>query len=183
MKKVINDIFSKMMFNTLKNYINFIILYHFYQKEFDLKTSKSLQLIYMIKLKLKEPLNHRLILKKVHKDIKFNQTAWLKPYIDMNTKLRQKAKNNFEKDFFKLMNNPVFGKPIKKPYVRKHKNIKLVTTRKERRRNYLVSEPNYQTRKFFTENLLAIEIRKTRILLNKTVCLGLSILDLSRTEM
>ena len=97
----------------------------------------------MIKLKLKEPLNHRLILKKVHKVIKFNQTAWLKPYIDMNTKLRQKAKNNFEKEFFKLTNNPVFGKPIEKAYVRKHKNIKLVTT--ERRRNYLVSEPKYNT--------------------------------------
>ena len=180
-KKVINDIFSKMMFNTLKNYINFVILYHFYQKEFDLKTSKSLQLIYMIKLKLKEPLNHRLILKKVHKVIKFNQTTWLKPYIDMNTKLRQKAKNNFEKDFFKLTNNPVFGKPIEKAYVRKHKNIKLVTT--ERRRNYLVSEPNYQITEFFTENLLAIEMRKIRILVNKTACLGLSILDLSRTEM
>ena len=147
-KKVINDIFSKMMFNTLKNYINFVILYHFYQKEFDLKTSKSLQLIYMIKLKLKEPLNHRLILKKVHKVIKFNQTAWLKPYIDMNTKLRQKAKNNFEKDFFKLMNNAVFGKTMEK--VRKLRNIKLVTT--ERRRNYLVSEPYYKAfhRKFIS---------------------------------
>ena len=54
----------------------------------------------MIKLKLKEPLNHRLILKKVHKVIKFNQTTWLKPYIDMNTKLRQKAKNNFRERFF-----------------------------------------------------------------------------------
>ena len=104
----------------------------------------------MIKLKLKKPLNHRLILKKVHKVIKFNQTTWLKPYIDMNTKLRQKAKNNFEKDFFKLTNNPVFGKPIEKAYVRKHKNIKLVTT--ERRRNYLVSEPYYKAfhRKFIS---------------------------------
>ena len=65
--------------------------------------------------------------------------------------------------------------------MRKHRNIKLVTT--ETRRNYLVSEPNYHTTKFFTENLLAIEMRKTQILMNKPVYLGLSILDLSETVM
>ena len=70
--------------------------------------------------------------------IKFNQKPWLKPYIDMNTKLRKKVKTNFEKDFFKLMNNAVFWKTMKN--VRKHRNVKLVTT--ETRRNYLVSEPN-----------------------------------------
>ena len=74
----------------------------------------------------------------------------------MNTDLRKRAKNDFEKDFFKLMNNAVFGKTIEN--VRKHRDIKLVTT--ERRRNYLVSEPNYHTTKFFTEHLLAIEMKK-----------------------
>ena len=88
--------------------------------------------------------------------IKFNQNAWLKPYIDMNTDLRKKAKTDFEKDFFKLMNNAVFGKTMEN--VRKHRDIKLVTT--ERRRNYLVSEPNYHTTKFFTEHLLAVEMKK-----------------------
>ena len=107
-------------------------------------------------INLKQALNHRLVLKKVHKAIKFNQNAWLKTYIDMNTDLRKKAKNDFEKDFFKLMNNAVFGKTIEN--VRKHRDIKLVTT--DRRRNYLVSEPNYRTTKFFTENLLAIEMKK-----------------------
>ena len=97
----------------------------------------------------------------------------------MDTKLREKAKNNFGKDFFKLMNNAVFGKTMKN--VRKHRNIKLVTTER-RRRNYL-SQPNYHTSKFFTENLLAIETRKTQILVNKPVYLGLSILDLSKTVM
>ena len=102
---------------------------------------------------LKQALNHGLVLKKVHRVIKFNQNAWLKPYIDMNTDLRKKAKNDFEKDSFKLMNNAVFGKTIEN--VRKHRDIKLVTT--ERRRNYLVSERNYDTTKFFTENLLTAE--------------------------
>ena len=112
---------------------------------------------YVIHLRnLEQALNHGLILKKVHRVIRCNQKAWLKPYIDMNTKkLIQKAKNNFEKDFFKLMNNAAFGKTMEN--VRKHRGIKLVTT--ERRRNYLASETNYHTTKFFTENLLAIRMR------------------------
>ena len=117
-------------------------------------------------------------MKKVHRVIKFNQNAWVKPYIDMNTELRLKAKNNFEKDIFKLMNNAVFGTTMEN--VRKHRNIKFVATEK---RSYLVSEPNHHTTNFFTENLLATEVRKTQILVNKPVHLGLSILDLSKTVM
>ena len=107
---------------------------------------------------LKQALNHGLILKKVYRVNKFNQKSWLKPYIDMNTELRQTAKSNFEKDFFKLMNNAVFGKTMEN--VRKHRIIKFITT--ERRRNYLVSEPNYHTTKCFTENLLVIEMKKSK---------------------
>ena len=103
----------------------------------------------------------------------------LKPNIDMNTKLRQKAKNNFEKDLFMLVNYTVFGKTVEN--VRKHRKIKLVT--KERRINYLASESNYYTTKFFTKKLLAIEMRKTQILMNKPIYFGLSILDLSKTAM
>ena len=105
---------------------------------------------------LKQVLNHGLILKSIQRVIKFNQNAWLKPYIDMNTKLRKEAENNLEKDFFKLINNPIFGKTIDN--VRKHRDLKLVTT--ERRRNYVESELNYHTTKFFTENLLAVEMKK-----------------------
>ena len=101
---------------------------------------------------LKQALNHGLILKKVYRVIQFDQKAWLKPYYAMNTEIRQETKNNFEKDFSKLMNNAVFGKSMKN--VRIHRGIKLVTT--ERKRNYLVSEPNYHTTKIFTENLIAI---------------------------
>ena len=108
---------------------------------------------------LKQALNHGLILKKVHRVIQFNQKAWLKPCIDMNTELRKQAKNNFEKDFFKLMNNSVFGQTMGN--VRKHIDIKLVTT--DKRRNHLMSEPNYHTTKWFSECLLATEMKKIKI--------------------
>ena len=90
--------------------------------------------------------------------IKSNRGARLEPYIKMNTDLRKIAKNDFQKDFFKLMNNAVFGKTVEN--VRKYRDIKLVTT--ERRRNYLVSEPNYHTRKLLTENLLGIEMKRLK---------------------
>ena len=97
----------------------------------------------------------------------------------MNTKLRTEAKNEFEKDFFKLMINSVFGKLMEN--VRNHRDIKLVTTNE--RRNKLVSEPNYHTSKQFPENLLAIEMKKTKVKINKPVYLGQAILDISKTLM
>ena len=81
----------------------------------------------------------------------------------MNTKLRKKAKNDFEKEFFKLMINTVFGKPMEN--VRKHRDVKLVTT--DKRRYQLVSEPDHHTTKWFSENLLSIEMRKTKVKMNK----------------
>ena len=98
----------------------------------------------------------------------------------MNTELRKKAKNDFEKDFFfKLMNNSVFGKTMEN--VRKHRDIKLVTT--DEKRNKLVSEPNYHTKKHFSENLFAIEMKKTKVKMNNPIYLGMSILDVSKTLM
>ena len=135
---------------------------------------------YVVQIRsLKQALNHGLILKKVHRVIQFNQETWLKPYIDMNTELRKQSKNDFEKDFFKLMNNAVFGKAMEN--VRKHKDIELVKT--DKRRNQLLSEPNYHTTKWFSENLLAIEIKETKVKMNKPVYLDLSILEISKTLM
>ena len=118
--------------------------------------------------------------KKVHRVIKFNENAWLKPCIDMNTDLRKKAKNYFEKGFFTLLNNIVFAKTMEN--VRKRRDIKLVTT--ERRRNYLVLDPNVCVTKFFSEKLLAKQIKKKlEIPMNKPIYLGLSILELSQILM
>ena len=96
----------------------------------------------------------------------------------MNTELIKQAKNYFEKDFLKLINS-VFGKTMEN--VRKHRDIKLVTT--DKKRNQLVSEPNYHTTKYFSVNILAIEMKKIKVKMNKPVHLGLSILEISKTLM
>ena len=95
----------------------------------------------------------------------------------MNTELRKEAKNDIKNDFFKLMNNSVIGKTMEN--VRKHRGIKLVTT--DKRRNQLVSEPSYHVTKWFSENLLATEMKKIKVKMNKPVYLGLSILEISKT--
>ena len=97
----------------------------------------------------------------------------------MNTELRKQAKNDFEKDFFKLMNNAAFGKTMEN--VTKRRDIKLVTAGK--RRNQLVSERNYHSTKWFSKNVLATEMKNTKVKMNKPVYLGLSILEISKTLM
>ena len=162
-----------------------MVIFHFYPREIKLKNAISLLAAHMTKKNvvhiraLKQALNHRLILKKVHKEIQFNQKAWLKPYIDMNTKLRTEAKNDFEKDFFKLMNNAGFGKTMEN--VRKHRDIKLVTT--DKRRNQLLLEPNYYTTNYILENLLAIQMKKAKVKMNKRLYLGFPTLEFSKTLM
>ena len=128
---------------------------------------------------LKHALDHRLILKKVHRVIQLSEDAWLKEYIDMNTELRKLAKNEFEKYFFQAMNNCVFGKTMEN--VRNHRDIKLVT--EDKRRNQLVSEPIYWAIKGFSENLVSIEMKKTKVKMNKPIYLGFSILDLKEIVM
>ena len=168
------DIFLKLMFNKMRIYIENLHDLHnnlpFLPER--MKIEKAEKLIANLQA-------HVLVLRKVHRVIEFNQKAWIKQYIDMNTELRKKAENDFEKDSFKLKNNSVFRETMEN--VRQNRDIKTVTT--ERRRNYLVPELNYHTTKFFAENLLAIEMKKTQILMNKPVFLGLTILELSKTVM
>ena len=116
---------------------------------------------------------------KIHRGIVFHDSTWMKPYIDKNTKLRMLSKNDFEKNFFKLMNNSVFGKTIEN--IRKRTDIRLVTTADKARK--LISKPNYTNRTTFSDNLVAIHMGKTEIFMNKPVYLGASILDISKTLM
>ena len=109
---------------------------------------------------MKQALEHGLKLIKVHQVIEFDQEAWLKKYINFDTELRKKATNDFEKDFFKLMNNAVFGKTMEN--VRKHSHIKLVKIGKKKR-NKLVSEPNYHAMKLIDDNLAIIEMKKVKV--------------------
>ena len=118
-------------------------------------------------------------LKKIHRGIKFIESEWMKLYIEMNTNLRTKAKNNFEKDFFKLMNNSVFGKTMEN--IRNRVNVKLVNTQEKFKK--LSAKPNYKGRKIFSENLISVHMKKTSLTMNKPVYLGMCILDLSKTIM
>ena len=119
-------------------------------------------------------------LKKIHRGIKFIESEWMKPYIEMNTNLRTKAKNNFEKDFFKLMNNSVFGKTMEN--IRNRVNVKLVNT--QERLKKLAAKPNLKSPpKIFSENLVSVHLKKTSLTMNKPVYLGMCILDLSKTIM
>ena len=128
---------------------------------------------------LKQALNHGLILKSVHRVIQFNQKAWIRPYIDINITLRKEAKNDFEKYFLELMKNSVFGKTMEN--ARNHRDIKLVT--KDEKRSKLVSEPNYHPTKHFSEDSLAIELKKTKVIMNKPIYLSMSISEISKTVM
>ena len=115
----------------------------------------------------------------VHRGISFYQSSWMEPYIRKNTELRKTAANNFEKDFFKLMNNSVFGKTIEN--TRKRQNIHLIDNRKKAVK--LSSRPNFDRATIFDKNLIAIHMKKTEVYFNKPVYVGQAILDLSKTLM
>ena len=142
----------------------------------DLRDKKS----YVIHIQaLNQALQHGLRLDRIHRAIEFDQSPWLKTYIDFNTQLRMSATNDLEKDFFKLMNNSVFGKTMEN--IRKHRNIGLVTTEEKYLRT--VMKPNFKSGVLFGENLMGCEMGKTKVVMNKPVYLGQAIPDLSKIIM
>ena len=115
-------------------------------------------------------------IKKVHRVLEFNQSPWLRQYIDFNTEKRKHAKNSFEKDFFKLMNNSVFGKTMEN--LRKRVDIRLVTD--EKKLDKLTSKPTYVSSKIFNENLMAVHKIKEAQTLNRPACVGMCIPSVAR---
>ena len=128
---------------------------------------------------LNQALQHGLRLDRIHRAVEFDQLPWLKIYIDFNTQLRTAATNDFEKDFFKLMNNSVFGKTMAN--IRKHRNIKLVMTEEKYLRT--VMKPNFKSGVLFGKNLMGCKMGKIKVVMNKLVYLGQAILDLSKIVM
>ena len=117
---------------------------------------------------LKQAIDHGLVLEKIHRAIEFKQSAWMREYIDFNTRLRTAAKNDFEKDFYKLMNNSVFGKT-------------MVNDEEEYLQN--VMRPNFKSGTLLGPDLMGCEMGKIKVVMNKAVYLGQAILDLSKTIM
>ena len=158
------------------------------QKKFNISTGLVHKLIPTLCDKEKYVLHYRnlqlyldlgLKVKKVHRALEFNQSPWLKQYIDFNTQKRTQAKNSFEKDFFKLMNNSVFGKTMEN--IRKRVDVRLITDEKKLLK--MASKPTYVSSKIFNENLVAVHKIKETLTLNRPAYVGMCILDLSKTLM
>ncbi|XP_054015893.1 uncharacterized protein LOC128896552, partial [Hylaeus anthracinus] len=128
---------------------------------------------------LKQALDHGLKLTKIHRVLKFNQSPWLKSYVEFNNHLRTKAKNDFEKDLFKLFNNAMFGKTMES--VRKRMDLRLVTNWKQMEK--LMAKPTFLDRTIYGENLVAVHLAKRKILFDKPIYIGMCILDISKTLM
>ena len=135
---------------------------------------------YIVHIKaLKQAIDHGLVLERIDRAIELKQSAWMREYIDFNTKLRTAAKNNFEKDFYKLMNNAVFGKTMEN--IRKYRNIKLVNDKEKYLRN--IMPPNFKSGTLLVPGLMVCEMGKMKVVMNKPVYLGQAILGLRKTRM
>ena len=131
---------------------------------------------------LQQCLKQGLVLKKIHRGIKYRESTFLKAYIDSNTASRTAAKSDFEKDFFKLMNNSVFGKTMEN--VRKRCSVEIVNNSDKKKFERLIAKPNYKSSFIFeNSNLASVSMGKTTVKFNKPVYLGQTILDVSKTLM
>uniref|UniRef100_A0A6P7H1R4 Uncharacterized protein LOC114345807 n=1 Tax=Diabrotica virgifera virgifera TaxID=50390 RepID=A0A6P7H1R4_DIAVI len=128
---------------------------------------------------LKQALSNGLILTKIHKVLKFNQSAWLRPYIELNTNLRAASKSSFEKNLYKMMNNAVFGKTMEN--IRRHRTVKICKNWNGRYgAKNLIASIRFHSRTIFSENLVAIELTKSLVCFNKPLYIGAAILDISK---
>lgn len=128
---------------------------------------------------LKQAMQHGLRLKKIHRVLEFDQKPWLKPYMDLNSKLRVETTSQFKKDLFKLLNNATFGKTMED--VKKHKEVYLVSKWEGRYgAEALIARPNFQSCSIFNKNLVAIELEKVKVKMDKPIYAGMSILDISK---
>jgi hypothetical protein len=118
---------------------------------------------------------------KIHRAVRFRQEAWMAPYIQMNTDLRAKASSEFEKDFFKLMNNSVFGKTMEN--LRKRIRVDLVRGDELDKMRRLVADPAFISQKIFSDDLAAIHSVKSKLKLNRPIYVGQAVLDLSKYRM
>ena len=124
-------------------------------------------------------INQGMVLEHIYEAIKFEQSPWMKPYIIFNTEQRAKSKNDFEKDFYKLMNNSVFGKTMEN--LRKRQRVSVVQPLTHPKKyKKLTSDPAFKSRRIFTENLVAVHRRKTEVNLNRPTYIGMCVLDLSK---
>ena len=162
-----------------------------YQRNFlgEKKLTKIKKLVPNLRNKTKYVLHYRNLqqclslgmrLTKIHRTLQFDQKPWMKPDIEMNTELRKQATSDFEKDFYKLMNNSVFGKTMEN--LRKRVDVKLVRKSEENKLRKLIAQPSFARHKIFDNDLAALHMYKSRLYLNRPVYVGMAILELSKLK-